>query len=442
MTDLGFKSLAREPDATTDWSRFKFYAPLIKTLEFTWDPSNPRTTCLIKDDLFRMLAGSDLQKPVLPNLGNLTWQNSNSRIDSYMDLFLGPQLTSLTFWFCHHEASRSAVAQVSALSKQSLPNLNSITVQSTDFSPPSDLTRALSDFICGRRDIKLVSTNLLLNRDAVRHVAASSCTYFDILNNATNLIQSIAGSVPAPFRELRLLSVNCRSITDLIGLVELLHLKNLRDLCVYLSRRDSEANSNLERMIEAINTKCSHTEFTSFVIKRLHEVDFSVCSSHSLGTLTPLLNFRNMTRVDIDTPFAFDLDDGDIIQMATAWPRLKELHLYTASHDSHARSRVTLASMVTLANHCPALCTFALTIHVPSVDFNLLPPEGTMPPNERVIYISFDHSTVADCVDLADIAKFMSRLFPKLAYIRDDDIASETGVDVWDSVSAHLQAAS
>jgi hypothetical protein len=159
-----------------------------------------------------------------------------------------------------------------------------------------------------------------------------------------------------------------------------------------------------------------------------------------MDALTPLLVFRNMTHLIICDRFPIDLDDADIEQIATSLPSLRSFDVCSAPHESDLRPRVTLASLVSLATHCPRLSKLGLAISVAAVDFTSLPPEGAITPNKAITMIRVHPGSMVEHVELADIAKFMSRLFPRLVRFVYGLQVGDGYFKVWDRVLPYLLA--
>jgi hypothetical protein len=386
-------------------------------------------------NILRALVESDVEKPILPNLRALTW-DGNKQIEQYMDLFCGPQLTSLAILFPSNHSPTSH-SQTFARLTRSLPNLHTISIYApVQWHEPHDLTGPLSDFVCGAPNLRVVSTNIELDRRAIRHLATSPCTRLAIGNDATDILQSIIESVPTtPFPEIGSLYVTSRDGTGVIRLIELLsakklHLLSVRDMGWVLGRLD------ITQLIKAIDMRCSHTNLVSLFVSVVG-IDPAHSANYPFGTLAPLLSFKNMAQMGFFN-VSFDLDDGDIENIAIAWPCLRSLTLTSAPHER--RSKLTLASIVALAKHCLDLETFELAIHIAVVDFSLLPREGAVIPNRIIENIVLDQSTTDDLVNAVEVAKFLSRLFPSLKGVSGVNLVPVEPDNMWLEVSRHLPA--
>jgi hypothetical protein len=407
--------LAREPDQKTDWSRFKFYAPLIRSLDCALVCTPDR---LIDVDVLRALVESGVEKPILPNLRSLIWRINNG-IDHYMDLFSGPRLTRLTIFFPPVAPnSPTSHSQTFACLTSSLSNLLSLSIYAS--ARFHDLTSPLSDFVCGLRNLKEVSTNVQLDRRALRHLAASPCTGLAIGNDPTDILESIIELGTTPFPEIGSLYVTSREGTGVAGLIELLpakklHLLNVRHVGWGPSRSD------ITQLIKTISTRCSHTNPVSlFVAVTRRDPEHS--AAHPFSTLAPLLALRNVTEMGFSN-VSFDLDDGDIENIGPVCGVFTCPLLLT---------RITLASVVALAKHCPGLASFELALHITVVDFSLvLLPRET---DRAHRFGPFDHP--------AQVATFLSRLFPSLKGVSGDGFEPDPDnvQQLWREVSRYLQA--
>jgi hypothetical protein len=440
------QSLAREPDQTTDWSRFRFYASFIRSFKCVWSFQDPSTTSLIHPDIFGALAASYPERPILPRLSRLWW--SSNLADPYIDLFTGPQLNFLTIQFPSSHISHLIQARALTLFTESMPNLHSVRIESHELETRRhpNLAKALSDLICGLQNLRSVRTNIRLNPEALRHLATSPCIDLEITNEPAEILQTMTESIRPPlFSELQSLTITSGGVTSMIRLIELSRAEKLQRLKICHDSEDHEVEWDMERLITTVGAKCSHTELTSIELgydygrNATPPPPVTVPAPLSLQTLAPLLTFRHLTSVTIClVTRAVDLDDGDIEQIAIAWPRLQSISL---SFDNYqTQPKLTLASLVTLVKRCPELHTINLRIHVDTVDFSLLTPVTT---NENVTTILLGRSTmsgprVSTFAGLADIARFLSSLFPRLHKVHGMCWAESAQLNTWDVVSRHL----
>jgi len=90
-------------------------------------------------------------------------------------------------------------------------------------------------------------------------------------------------------------------------------------------------------------------------------------TSVSAATFRSPFAFHNLRKLDIEVNYVVPLDDAVLLQMATAWPLMEELHInehycHTSHHD------VTPNAFVSLLQHCPHLISVGITINWSTVD--------------------------------------------------------------------------
>jgi hypothetical protein len=442
----GYQALTRAPDLATDWSRFQLYAPLIRSLVCSPTGNDDLAIWAIDDSIYRALKTSNLPRPILPKLNCLVWNGNEVPDDRYIDLFLGSQLTSLKMRVLSQQSTPQSVqAQSFASFGRSLPNLNSISItfQGTKVNrePRHDLSGAMSDLLCGLRGLKEVATSIPLNREAVLHLAASSCICLQTQNNAGDIVSIIAGFVPAPFPELVALTLTSDNFADVMQLIKLLNPEKLRHLAVCGARQNPEVILG-DLHAEALDATCSHAELASYGVYRYRSfMRPSTEPPLPLSALAPLFTFKNITCVEISAvALVFDLDDDDIKHMATAWPRLQHISLWSIPGMHPMQSRATLASMITLVKRCHELQTIELIIHVDAVDLTLLHPEeaNAVIRNEKITELDMRISSIASHVDRGAVADFLLKLFPHLADVYGTHLTPSW--DDWLSVYDELQA--
>jgi hypothetical protein len=108
----------------------------------------------------------------------------------------------------------------------------------------------------------------------------------------------------------------------------------------------------------------------------------------------------------------FTPDDALIQDMANAFPRLRILDLGT-TYGSGGRTNVTLAGLVRLVQHCPALQSLGIVIDTSNTD---LLPVSDIKAWEGVSNLKVETMHVGDSriSDPAAVASFLSNIFPNL----------------------------
>jgi len=138
-----------------------------------------------------------------------------------------------------------------------------------------------------------------------------------------------------------------------------------------------------------------------------------------MSVLSPYIPLRNLRILDIETHYSPALTDGDLVEMAKAWPCLEQLHLVKES-GWQLPTGLTLQGIVSLIQYCPRLESFSLVFDA-SVNHMLscVPrrPDGTVIQNERVRYMDVCNSPIASPTH---VAAFLSKLLPGLKIIGVD----------------------
>ncbi|KAJ7133092.1 hypothetical protein C8R44DRAFT_549147, partial [Mycena epipterygia] len=148
--------------------------------------------------------------------------------------------------------------------------------------------------------------------------------------------------------------------------------------------------------------------------------------SLDISTLRTLFCFGNLTSVVIRSPLGFDLDDGAVLELARAWPRLESLHL--KSHVEQPRNP-TLGCLQSFAEHCPSLRLLGITLdarQVPAPDHS----SATRIIQRSLAILNVDSSPIAAPIS---VGRYLSGLFPCLRTVRannDEEYDSEVWLEV------------
>ncbi|KAJ7123938.1 hypothetical protein C8R43DRAFT_1147598 [Mycena crocata] len=156
----------------------------------------------------------------------------------------------------------------------------------------------------------------------------------------------------------------------------------------------------------ALTTHCAHTTLESLLTFVSH---VPAANNAEPYPLRPLFCFVNLINVHILAPVGFDLDDATMSDMAQAWPHLEELVLSVLELPISASLRVRLASLRSLAKHCPRLENLQLAPDATSV-----PPVAPRISQDNLWRMHVDSSPIGAAMP---VAKFLTALFPALTSI-------------------------
>ena len=147
----------------------------------------------------------------------------------------------------------------------------------------------------------------------------------------------------------------------------------------------------------------------------------------TLATLSPLSRLTHLRRFALDACVPPDLSDTDLATIASWWPEIEELTLWSRPVESFdlpayftAQSRApTPASLTVLAGRCPCLRTLCFP-----TDVAVLPPPAHPPlvvPSQTVLTrLTIGCVRTGKTIDPAGLAECIYRAFPELEKIEFD----------------------
>ncbi|KAJ7657617.1 hypothetical protein DFH06DRAFT_1297678 [Mycena polygramma] len=318
------------PIDASDWKRRRLYAPRVKKLSSGSDDWE-------LEKIFPSLSVA-FPDAVLPNLHSLVWNHRDSQFH-HIHLFLRPTVTQIQFSISC--ASDTASSLLSTLASR-CPNLTNIRIPRN----PAN-SRALSRFVIGLLFAQSISVPCL-EQDALEYLSELPTLKSLSLETFPAALDVWPGRTLPTFSALRHFYI-------------------------------TDATTSRHRFEWLRRLKCtpSWPVFNSVVYSIRHE------------TLILLLCFENLTSLRLNSAAGFDLDDESILQMARSWPQIVVLHL-SGGLSSARDPRTTLASMHTIARHCPRITSLS---------------------------IAFDGSVHSPITSAIAMARFLSAVFLKLTGI-------------------------
>ncbi|KAL1740068.1 hypothetical protein HDZ31DRAFT_48225, partial [Schizophyllum fasciatum] len=152
-----------------------------------------------------------------------------------------------------------------------------------------------------------------------------------------------------------------------------------------------------------------------------------VVSHHELtrAHLTPLMALRNLRTLHLSPRGWVNVDDGDVIALAQAWPHLEELRFsrmlprsYPPPAEERIPIRTTATALITLATHCPRLRLLELPF-----DASTIPARATgSHAVSRGVQGPLEHLDLGNTTweDTQRLAAFLLSLFPLLDFVESD----------------------
>lgn len=177
---------------------------------------------------------------------------------------------------------------------------------------------------------------------------------------------------------------------------------------------DNQTNT-IGSVCAAIEACCAADTLQKIHLMSLPSV-FRVQDAQHSGTWTladirPLLGYRNLSNVHLQPPRMFSAGDGDFRRMADAWPDLQSLRL---GHTTDGLPACTLSGLIPLAQYAPRLRTLSIMVDATTTairDDTL----SSFPVQESLVTLDVQLSPISAP---ADVAEFLSRLFPCLREIK------------------------
>ncbi|KAJ7602909.1 hypothetical protein DFH06DRAFT_1488459 [Mycena polygramma] len=400
--------LAR-PVMPSDWERPSFYLPRVKNLDFSEDSYLP------SGDILEILAFCH-PEPLFPNLRSLAWSYVDSGLFPYIHIFLGPRLWKLEINI------PSTVAHLSILPTiaRKCPSLAIAEICydaiATLAGFHEHIRTALSFFVRGLQRIETLRVHDL-NGSAFEYLATIPMLKELMVDNL-NEFASLPPSYHPRFPSLTRLGLWPRTLEVAISCITSLsppELAHLMVTCTVTSLRLS-AIASLYRVVQQTLPQA----FLSSLYINIYSFDDSAVLSDSWmakhALLHTLFYFPHLTSLSLQIPGGFDLDDASALDIARAWPNLRDLDLIPDDVVPGER-RTTLAALCIFAENFPELESLA-------IEFNALTLPAQNPDkltfHTRLTNLRVGHSPIVDPIV---VAGFMSSVFPQLSELcpREED---------------------
>ncbi|KAJ7264503.1 hypothetical protein B0H12DRAFT_1321429 [Mycena haematopus] len=408
--------VARTPTLTptreilpSDWDRVMKYAPRVKSL-LCCAPENPSMTAVYQ--MLRESAPSS--ESLLPNLKRLKWRNYDSPDFSFIDLFLGPQVTSVILGTPFDKQ-----CPILATLGQTNPGLLSVVIQGVNVGSPGSEKSQLWNFI---RALPLVE---VLD---VRVVDSEILQYLGGLPSLKGLSTCISDPSPLQGIASRSLFSNLRNLSlqpkqedrrgvEIASLIALLRACDSPPLTSFVAFSIVQWTlKQVEELYEVLSGHCLNEHLLILQFEFIMKTKPPLLTPHPGHFFRPLFSFARLTVLEIDVPAGYDLEDKTVEDMARAWPNLEELSL--KSRSDH-QPRCTLKSLHSFARHCPRLCALHLTFDASGVPPSLIMPTDPLPQGKLMsLNVAYSRTSYNS---LPAVAVFMASLFSNIKKIVTDD---------------------
>ncbi|KAJ7262626.1 hypothetical protein C8J57DRAFT_1231990 [Mycena rebaudengoi] len=402
---------AARPIIASDWDRVKRYSHRVRSLK-SLDIDG-----LALSHVFEAIQLGAPDGHLLPNLRHFAWGHTNKDLLPFIDLFLGPNITTFGIGSVQHNAHYSVLANVA----HRYPALVGVFIghlePDEDYSDDEDYDGDSADkegsvprptdcdlctFVCAMTEPQFVDVGTL-DLAALTHLGASNGTLFPHLQIVKLQIER----------------------GDILGMTELVRTWNcppLQSLEIQFETKSydrftsSIGLQSFQEFHDALSTHCAPASVEIFKFDATDDRDSNAREFVYPGhLLRSLICFSNLIDVSIQVLNGYELDDEVVSDLAHGWPI------------SFALERVLTAIIRALAQHCLHLHTLEMTFDATTIPAAATTPQARIIQNSLVVLdLAFSHIS-----DVFPIARFLSGMFTSLGQME-----SANDRQAWNEVMA------
>ncbi|KAJ6480586.1 hypothetical protein C8R47DRAFT_1136238 [Mycena vitilis] len=389
----------------SDWQRVSKYAPRVKEL-LCDDTPDLRFLSTVYGMLGRGVPGGYL----LPNLERLSWQHYDPAYSVFMNLFLGPRISSISIGRLD-DGRCPALATLA----HTHPEIDSLETEAVNGD--SELAERNQLYNCVRAlkhleflDVRTLDSESLIHLGALPTLQ----TLCAILPSSLSFPGVPDGSM---FLQLRAFSSHPEQDQggEILPLLALMRTWARPQLTTFEADIfECRSLDDIDALYKSLANNCSHDHLTMLQLEFM-ELDPPALPAHPGSLFSALLCFRRLTIVEIQVPTGYDIEDATVAMIARAWPAIEELAL--RSRVTH-EPRCTLLSLASFARHCPQLWLLSITVdasEVPRVAF----AAGLRQPQDKLKFLDVGTSPIST-VGATTSAAFLSSIFCSLTQITAD----------------------
>ncbi|KAI0029376.1 hypothetical protein K488DRAFT_88795 [Vararia minispora EC-137] len=420
----GAHNISRIP-TQADWRKFRPLALRVRAVQVT---AYSDTRC--RGSLSTILSDIAVSRPhdgILPNLRYVDLVGT-SLPHGYVTLFLSSNLTSLSSCIPGDSADYGLSDFLEDLS-MTAPNLqtlslvasrnrgNRVTTWQTALGNVATLLPHLTNL---KLPLYFLTTTVL---EALSESRLSSLEFSETRNNMDNAgdVRDVLTLTPElkanAFSSLRRLSI-CGSLPDIGSMMstENFPVNSITDLVVRTVLAESE--SSVRAFIAFLAERCTSLSCLYFLLMPSNQslndtaepsivwVDDEEQEPLTMDTLRPLSGMRQLQRFSILHTHPLEVDDDDVHSLVQNLLNLRRLVLNPTPRVRSRSPRLTLLSLIHIANHCPRIHSIALyadaatpLITYPTLIHTPLPK----------VYLQLGASPLTN-ITRTEVAKFLSRV--------------------------------
>ncbi|KAF5311541.1 hypothetical protein D9758_018927 [Tetrapyrgos nigripes] len=403
------------PPNVQGWLRFEeYYAPRVRVLRLKHDPA----FSAVMDVLYRIRRSS---KPLLPNLQSLHWTG-----------LAGTGLAEPLFTFVPDTLQVFTLKETAEYSEAALTVLEAIVSRMTQLTNliltlPADQRYAtqVEQVICGLPSLKSATipafedASALLSRLAalkgLRHLWVVSkqgpgITQYEFAGGRSPLAINNGQPSTEYFPSLESLTILCSYWTASNFLCH--QIPQLASLHLITQKQETPAHA--QSLLSNISKTCPCIKQLSLTVKGEMPLEVPSPAEHLLTveTLRPILACPSITSFEIIHPLPLSLGLDELVEIASAWPRLQRLDLNSAPLTSRQPTPkdLSLHALLPFARYCSDIETLGLFINAKSYSIPSDAEIEPLPsPFTKLQTISVGISSIAR---EGEIAEFLSLICP------------------------------
>ncbi|RDB14582.1 hypothetical protein Hypma_016418 [Hypsizygus marmoreus] len=406
-----------------DWPRFVKHARHVRRLGYMF--SSPFDLSVSAYERLHLAATGHV---LLPHLKELYW--NQGRADGalpFISLFMAPTLKTF------HISTYNNLPALTSLIANLSPRYPFLTDVNISVGSDPDTIAVVSAAVCGWHQLRRLSVGSL-TEDALRHVAMLPELHHLSLQNQKD---EFPGTWNCPtFPALINPIVDCDDFSFYIALLRSMATGANLNRVFLRTQNAQRPGFGWEALCHALRDTCLLSSPNNLTIwdgsepgdgSEVEDLgkDLMIKADH----LRPLLNFANITEVDLHSRYGFNIDDTLIRDLARAWPHLKMLTIKGGPLQGRTPC-MTIGSLRALAQHCKHLWLINVAFDARSVPI----PKGTQRVySARLSTLDVIRSPISNA---AHVAAFLSDIFPRLSSVqncerdmRDDDEPPASDMD-------------
>ncbi|KAH7908724.1 hypothetical protein BJ138DRAFT_323541 [Hygrophoropsis aurantiaca] len=347
-----------------DWSIFCRYARYVKILYISVYQAS-QIDLGVYEQLGKYLIRFDSREALFPRLHTLQSNETSDQIVSLMWHLLKSRLTSLILMVSNGGILRCVLARLSpppGISSPPDPPSPPLTTSlktlglSDSHRPGPDITDTICDTFKKFHHLTVVRCDKI-TESAAKHFSEMPSLQFLHFTMPKDLsFNSIRDNRPSEmFVALQRLHIHSETLDACLRFQHLTRSSSLRSITYTV---DDERTA--DRWKEIFTSLAATPSYHDLSVLDLTELTFAgkdYTDEYILDfpKLKPLLQFKNLTRLKIETFCTFKLDNAAIKEMAQAWPRLLSLDLSYREDGWELEPEITLHGLLPLLRNCPGL---------------------------------------------------------------------------------------